>query len=54
MEVRQGDTPETLQRRVMEEAEWTLLPRAVDLFARGMITVKDGRAEIAGPEMMKQ
>ena len=54
VEVRQGDTPETLQRRVMEEAEWTLLPRAVDLFARGMITVKDGRAEIAGPEMMKQ
>lgn len=31
--VREGDTPETLQRRVMEEAEWKLLPRAVELTA---------------------
>ena len=31
VEVQPGDTPETLQRRVMEEAEWQLLPRAVEL-----------------------
>ena len=33
VEVKEGDTPETLQRRVMEEAEWKLLPRAVELTA---------------------
>ncbi len=33
VEVREGDTPETLQRRVMEEAEWVLLPRAIDMIA---------------------
>ena len=47
VEVKAGDTPQSLQRRVMEEAEWVLLPRAVELFAQGMITVRDGRAEIA-------
>ena len=31
VEVRDGDTPETLQRRVMEQAEWKLLPQAIDL-----------------------
>lgn len=39
VEVREGDTPETLQRRVMEEAEWKLLPRAVSLFCDGKIEV---------------
>ena len=33
VEVREGDTPQTLQRRVMEEAEWILLPRAIELVA---------------------
>ena len=33
VEVREDDTPETLQRRVMEEAEWVLLPQAIDLIA---------------------
>ncbi len=33
VEVREGDTPETLQRRVMEEAEWILLPKAIDMIA---------------------
>ena len=33
VEVREGDTPETLQRRVMEEAEWELLPRAVKMIS---------------------
>lgn len=44
--VMDGDTPAVLQRRVMEEAEWILLPEAVELFAHGKITVKDGRAVI--------
>ncbi len=42
VEIKEGDTPEVLQRRVMEEAEWKLLPKAIDLFANGKITV-DGR-----------
>lgn len=37
-----GDTPEMLQRRVMEEAEWLLLPQAIDDIANGRICVKDG------------
>ena len=40
--VREDDTPETLQRRIMEEAEWKLLPRAVALFCEDRLTV-DGR-----------
>lgn len=45
--VRKEDTPETLQRRVMEEAEWKILPEAIDLIAAGRVTVIDGRAVIA-------
>lgn len=41
--VEEGDTPETLQRRVMEQAEWLLLPGAVDDIANGRIRVSDGR-----------
>lgn len=41
-----GDTPETLQRRVMEEAEWKLLPQAVALFCAGRLSVEDGRVHI--------
>ena len=37
--IREGDTPETLQRRIMEEAEWKLLPEAVSLFCQDRITV---------------
>ena len=37
VEVKHGDTPEVLQRRVMEEAEWQLLPRAVSLFCEGRL-----------------
>lgn len=44
VEVREGDTPAVLQRRVMEEAEWILLPKAVDLFAHGQIRVENGKA----------
>lgn len=40
VEVREGDTPETLQRRIMEECEWKLLPRAVSLFCEGRLQVE--------------
>lgn len=40
--VRQGDTPEVLQKRIMEEAEWIILPKAIDLIANGKVHV-DGR-----------
>ena len=38
--VREGDTPESLQRRVMEEAEWIILPQAVSLFCQDRLTVE--------------
>ena len=44
--VEQEDTPETLQRRVMEQAEWKILPRAIDLIARGKVRVEDGKVVI--------
>ena len=47
VEVRQGDTPETLQRRVMEEAEWVIMPRAIDLIANARIQVTDGIVTIS-------
>ena len=47
VEVEKGDTPEVLQRRVMEQAEWKILPHAIDLIANGKVTVKDGRVSIA-------
>ena len=43
--VKENDTPETLQRRIMEEAEWKLLPKAVDLFCQDKLVV-DGRVVI--------
>lgn len=46
VEVKQGDTPEILQRRVMEEAEWHILPEAVHLIANGRARVEDGRVVI--------
>lgn len=50
VEVRPGDTPEILQRRVMEEAEWVLLPRAIRLIAEGRAAVRDGKAGIETEE----
>ena len=47
VEVKEGDTPEILQRRVMEEAEWIILPKAVDLIANHKVTVKDGKVLIS-------
>jgi phosphoribosylglycinamide formyltransferase-1 len=42
--VLEGDTPEALQRRVMEEAEWKLLPKAIDDIANGRLVMENGRA----------
>ena len=42
--MKNGDTPEVLQHRVMEEAEWQILPKTIDLIAHGRVTVKDGIA----------
>ena len=39
VEVQEGDTPEILQRRVMEQAEWKIMPQAIDLIANGKVTV---------------
>ena len=47
VEVKQGDTPEVLQRRIMEEAEWKILPEAVRLFCEDKITVEENRVFIA-------
>ncbi len=46
VEVCQGDTPEVLQRRVMEEAEWQILPQAIDLIANGKVVVENGTTVI--------
>lgn len=48
VEVQQDDTPEILQRRVMEQAEWVILPKAIDLIANGKVSVSDGRVRIEG------
>lgn len=42
VEVEQDDTPEVLQRRVMEQAEWVIMPKAIDLIANGHVIVEDG------------
>ncbi|MCI9136289.1 MAG: phosphoribosylglycinamide formyltransferase [Lachnospiraceae bacterium] len=44
--VEQGDTPEILQRRVMEQAEWKILPRAIDLIANGKVQTENGKVLI--------
>lgn len=46
VEVREGDTPEILQKRVMEQAEWKILPQAVALFCEDKLEVKDGIVHI--------
>lgn len=46
VEVQQGDTPKVLQQRVMEQAEWKLLPKAIDLIANRKISVVDGQVVI--------
>ncbi|MEG2813160.1 MAG: phosphoribosylglycinamide formyltransferase [Oscillospiraceae bacterium] len=46
VEVLNDDTPEILQKRVMEQAEWNILPRAVSLFCQNKIKVIDGKTKI--------
>ena len=46
VDILEGDTPEVLQRRVMEQAEWVLLPQAIDLIANWRVTVENGRVHI--------
>ena len=46
VEVKPTDTPEVLQRRIMEEAEWQIMPKAIDLIAPGKVKVVDGVAFI--------
>ena len=46
VEVRNGDTPQILQKRVMEEAEWKILPAAIDLIANDRVTVENNRVFI--------
>ena len=44
--VEEGDTPETLQRRVMEQAEWIIMPQAINLIANGKVSVTDHKVTI--------
>ena len=44
--VEEGDTPEILQRRVMEQAEWIIMPQAINLIAADRVRVVDGKAVI--------
>ncbi len=46
VEVEEGDTPEILQRRVMEQAEWQILPKAIDLIANGRVRVEGQKTYI--------
>lgn len=48
VEVKDDDTPETLQKRIMEEAEWKILPAAVKLFCEDRIVVKENRVYLKG------
>ena len=47
VEVQQGDTPEVLQHRVMEQAEWVIMPQAIDLIANGKVSIVDGHVVIS-------
>ena len=46
VEVMPDDTPKVLQQRVMEQAEWEILPKAIDLFANNRLEVTDGKVSI--------
>lgn len=46
VEIQPGDDAKTLQRRVMEEAEWKILPEAINLIVNGRVTLEDGKAVI--------
>jgi phosphoribosylglycinamide formyltransferase-1 len=44
--IEEGDTPEVLQKRIMEQAEWKILPEAINLYANDRLKVADGRVSI--------
>jgi phosphoribosylglycinamide formyltransferase-1 len=46
VEVQEADTPQSLQKRVMEQAEWIILPRAINLIGAGRVSIEDGIAHI--------
>lgn len=46
VEVEEGDTPEILQKRVMEQVEWKILPHAIDPIGQGRVEIRDGIAHI--------
>ena len=48
VEVLESDTPEILQKRVMEQAEWKIMPEAINLIAKGKIRVNDGHVSVVG------
>ncbi len=48
VEILDGDTPEVLQRRVMEQAEWIIMPKAIDAIANGRVQIVDGRVQVKG------
>ncbi len=48
VEVLESDTPEILQKRVMEQAEWKIMPEAINLIAKGKISVNDGHVSVVG------
>ncbi|NLW03018.1 MAG: phosphoribosylglycinamide formyltransferase [Clostridiaceae bacterium] len=54
VEVMQDDTPESLQRRVMEQAEWILLPEAIRLFAQGRLKVEGRHVTILGESTQRK
>ena len=47
VDIMEDDTPQTLQRRVMEQAEWIILPRAIDLIAAGRVKIEGRRTRIS-------
>ena len=46
VEIQEGDTPEILQKRVMEEAEWELLPEAINLIANNRVLIENNKVRI--------
>ena len=46
--IQPGDTPEVLQKRIMEQAEWKIMPMAIDLIANGKVKVEDHKVVIEG------
>ena len=51
--IRQDDTPEVLQKRIMEQAEWKIMPMAIDLIANGKVRVEDHKVIVEGYEEEK-